>query len=128
MHRRSVSVYLGPFYVPTPDGDGDARRVRRLDGGDHDRRRGGYWSGVGPSLSNYSNYWLGLVPSALRGRAAGMLTMAFFAGQFVSPLLAAPLVGVLGLAGTFDALAFAQLALAGVIGLLAVRERRATIV
>lgn len=83
--------------------------------------------GIGPSLPNYTTYWLGIVPPGLRGRAAGMLTTAFFAGQFASPLITAPLVGTLGLPGAFEALALAQLVLAGVLGLAALRADRATV-
>jgi MFS family permease len=81
--------------------------------------------GIGPSLPNYTAHWLGIVPPGLRGRAAGMLTTAFFAGQFASPLITAPLVGAFGLPGAFQALALAQLALAGVLGLAALRAGRA---
>ncbi len=83
--------------------------------------------GIGPSLPNYTTHWLGIVPPGLRGRAAGMLTTAFFAGQFASPLITTPLVGTLGLAGALEALAFAQLALAGVLGLAALRAGRAAV-
>lgn len=79
--------------------------------------------GIGPSLPNYTNFWLGVVPPALRGRAAGMLTTAFFAGQFVSPLVSAPLVGGLGLSGAFATIAYAQLVLAGALAIAAFRER-----
>lgn len=80
--------------------------------------------GIGPSPPNYTTYWLGIVPPSLRGRAAGMLTTAFFAGQFASPLITAPLVGALGLPGAFEALALMQLFLAGVLGLTALRVGR----
>ncbi len=83
--------------------------------------------GIGPSLPNYTTYWLGIVPPGLRGRAAGMLTTAFFAGQFASPLITAPLVGTFGLPGAFEALALAQLVLAGVLGLAAFRADRTTV-
>ncbi len=41
------------------------------------------------------------VPASMRGRASGLLTTAFFLGQFASPLVSAPLVAWFGLAGTF---------------------------
>ena len=37
------------------------------------------------------------------GKGVGLLTTAFFLGQFASPLVSAPLVAWLGLAGTFAA-------------------------
>lgn len=81
--------------------------------------------GIGPSLPNYTVYWLSVVPAGLRGRAAGMLTTAFFAGQFASPLIKAPLVGGFGLAGAFELVAVAQLGLAGLLGLTALRAHGA---
>ena len=84
--------------------------------------------GIGPSLPNYTTYWLGVVPPGLRGRAAGMLTTAFFAGQFASPLITAPLVGTpLGCRALSRLLPFAQLAMAGALGLAALRADRATV-
>ena len=56
-----------------------------------------------------------------------MLTTAFFAGQFASPLITAPLVGTLGLPDVFEALALAQLVLAGILGLAALRAGRAAV-
>lgn len=61
--------------------------------------------GMGPSLPNYTTYWMNAVPAPLRGRASGLLTAAFFAGQFVSPLATAPLVAAAGLHGAFAWLA-----------------------
>jgi len=84
--------------------------------------------GIGPSLPNYMTYWLSVVEPGLRGRAAGMLTTVFFAGQFASPLITAPLVGAFGLSQTFEIMAFGQLALAGSLGLATLREGRAAIV
>lgn len=81
--------------------------------------------GMGPSLPNYTTYWMASVPPGLRGRAAGSLTTAFFAGQFASPLVTAPLAHALGLQGTFATLALAEWALALGLGALALRERRA---
>jgi MFS family permease len=71
--------------------------------------------GIGPSLPNYTTYWLSIVPPTLRGRAAGMLTTAFFAGQFASPLVSAPLVSLFGLDGSFAALALLQLVLSATL-------------
>jgi MFS family permease len=71
--------------------------------------------GMGPSMPNYTTYLMAVVPPQLRGRASGMLTTAFFAGQFASPLATAPLVGGFGLAGAFAAVGVAVIVLAGVI-------------
>lgn len=71
--------------------------------------------GMGPSMPNYTTYFMGYVPADLRGRASGMLTTAFFAGQFVSPLVSAPLVVWFGLGGAFVALGLALIGLAVVI-------------
>lgn len=74
--------------------------------------------GMGPSMPNYTTYFMGFVPPGLRGRASGVLTTAFFAGQFVSPLVSAPLVGSFGLGGAFLAIGLAMIALgAAVLGL-----------
>ena len=80
--------------------------------------------GMGPSMPNYMTYWMAQVPPMLRGRASGLLTMAFFAGQFASPLVTAPLVGAVGLGPTFEWLAAFQVALAVVLGVAALREGR----
>jgi MFS family permease len=67
--------------------------------------------GMGPSMPNYTTYFMAYVPASLRGRAAGMLTTAFFAGQFVSPLVTAPLVAGFGLYGAFAAVGLFVVAL-----------------
>lgn len=59
--------------------------------------------GMGISMPNYTTWFMARVPATMRGRAAGLLTTAFFLGQFASPLVSAPLVAWLGLAGTFAA-------------------------
>lgn len=59
--------------------------------------------GIGPAMPNFSTWFMGFVPPSQRGRASGMLTTAFFAGQFISPLISAPLVGRFGLHGAYDA-------------------------
>jgi MFS family permease len=60
--------------------------------------------GMGPSMPNYTTYFMTSVPPDLRGRASGLLTTAFFAGQFASPLVSAPLVGWFGLKIAFEVL------------------------
>jgi MFS family permease len=73
--------------------------------------------GMGPSMPNYTTYFMGFVPPSQRGRASGLLTTAFFAGQFASPLVTAPLVATYGLPGAFGIVAIALFILAA--GLLA---------
>jgi MFS family permease len=74
--------------------------------------------GMGPSMPNYSTYFMAFVPPGMRGRASGLLTTAFFAGQFASPLASAPLVAAFGLRGAFEAMGLMLVALC--IGLTAV--------
>lgn len=80
--------------------------------------------GMGPSMPNYTTYWMATVPPALRGRAAGTLTSAFFGGQFASPLVTAPLVGIFGLNGAFEALSVFMILLGAGLWALARREAR----
>lgn len=82
--------------------------------------------GMGPSMPNYTAYWMAAVPPASRGRASGFLTTAFFVGQFASPLLTTPLIGAFGLSGTFLALAAVQVVLALILGVVALRGMAAT--
>ena len=69
--------------------------------------------GMGPSMPNYTTYFMGFVPASQRGRASGLLTTAFFAGQFASPLVSAPLVAAFALRGAFEMMGFGLLALGG---------------
>ncbi len=71
-------------------------------------------AGVGLLVPNCTSWALCLIPTALRGRALGGLTAAVFAGAFVSPIVAAPLLAWAGLQGQFVA-AGAILAIAAVI-------------
>jgi MFS family permease len=67
--------------------------------------------GMGISMPNYTTWFMARVPASMRGRASGLLTTAFFLGQFASPLVSAPLVAWFGLAGTFAAVGIALVAL-----------------
>ena len=69
--------------------------------------------GMGISMPNYTTWFMARVPATMRGRASGLLTTAFFLGQFASPLVSAPLVAAFGLAGTFAAVGGALVALGG---------------
>jgi MFS family permease len=80
--------------------------------------------GLGPAMPGYTTYLMAVVPTTSRGRAAGLLTTAFFAGQFASPLISAPLVRELGLSGAFQALALSQLVLAAGLALASGRNGR----
>jgi MFS family permease len=78
--------------------------------------------GMGPSMPNYTTYLMAAVPPGERGRASGLLTTAFFAGQFAAPLLSAPVVAAFGLAGAFETMEVAQLVLAAGLTLAALRR------
>ncbi len=71
--------------------------------------------GMGPSMPNYTTWFMGFVPAGLRGRASGLLTTAFFAGQFAAPLVTTPLVGRLGLADAFGVLGLGMVGLGAVV-------------
>ena len=83
--------------------------------------------GMGPSMPNYTTYFMGFVPPQMRGRASGLLTTAFFAGQFASPLATAPLVAAFGAQGAFEAMGLTLIALCAVLGAVAVRARASNI-
>ncbi len=80
-------------------------------------------SGVGGGwlMPNCSNWLLSETPEHLRGRLVGGLTASFFAGQFVSPLLAAPFVSRGGESMVFAAGAVASLVVSGAFAVLAKR-------
>ena len=68
---------------------------------------------------------LQVTPLRRRGLAMGLFTTALFVGQFVSPLLAHPVIAAQGHAATFQQISLA-LAMTGVLTLLAaIRTRRA---
>lgn len=71
-------------------------------------------AGVGSGLLMPNlNVWLSsAVPAALRGRALGGLTTAFFLGAFLSPLASQPIADVVGLGVTFGAIGAVLLAAA----------------
>lgn len=78
--------------------------------------------GMGISMPNYTTWFMARVPASMRGRASGLLTTAFFMGQFASPLVSAPLVAVFGVAGTFGVVGGGLIALG--IGLWALHVLR----
>lgn len=79
--------------------------------------------GMGPSMPNFTTWFMARVPETQRGRAAGLLTTAFFLGQFVSPLISAPLVAGFGLTGAFAVLGLALMVLGAGLAVLALRGR-----
>jgi MFS family permease len=79
--------------------------------------------GMGPSMPNYSTYFMSFVPPQMRGRASGLLTTAFFAGQFASPLATAPLVAAFGAQGAFEVMGLTLIGLCAVLGAVALRSR-----
>ena len=50
---------------------------------------------------NFAAWLANLAPAEARGRVIGGLSTAFFAGQFVSPVLAQPIVAAWSLGGVF---------------------------
>ncbi|MEV6631661.1 MFS transporter [Actinoplanes sp. NPDC051470] len=58
-------------------------------------------AGVGFAVPNLNTWLSELAPPARRGRVLGGLVTAIFLGQFLSPLVLAPLVGALGIARSF---------------------------
>lgn len=80
--------------------------------------------GMGPAMPNYTTFMMAEVPPQQRGRAAGLLTTAFFSGQFASPLITAPLVAAFGVAGALEAFAAVMVVLALGLGVAAIMRRR----
>ena len=75
-------------------------------------------SGLGTGLltPNTSHWASTLAPEAARGRVMGGLTTSIFLGQFLSPILAQPLIGALGLGGAFLTAGIVLSVLAGTFG------------
>lgn len=69
--------------------------------------------GLGLAIPNQNVWLMAHTPELARGRAAGLMTMLLFAGQFASPLVSGALLLALDLHGVF--LAFALAALAGAV-------------
>lgn len=68
--------------------------------------------GLGPAMPNQTSHLMAAMPPTQRGRASGLLTMAVFAGQFVSPLFSGTLVEGLGEDGALRVLGIVQIGLA----------------
>ena len=58
-------------------------------------------SGLGLIIPNQNVWLMAHVPDAARGRAAGLMTMLLFAGQFVSPIVSGALLALMDLHALF---------------------------
>lgn len=83
--------------------------------------------GFGALVPNLSSTAMAAVPPEARGNAAGVLTMAIFGGQFLSPLISIPLAAAFGIGATFHVFAAALFLAAGALGvsILTASDRRA---
>ena len=71
------------------------------------------------------NLWLSdLTSPTRRGLILGGLVSAIFAGQFLSPILAQPLIDLIGIAATFTTGSVVLLATAALLTLLGIHTRR----
>ena len=57
--------------------------------------------GLGPMMPNVMSTTMARIPAEGRGRAAGLMTTALFAGQFASPLIGGGVAGQVGLPATY---------------------------
>ena len=71
--------------------------------------------GLGLIIPNQNVWLMAHAREAARGRAAGMMTMLLFAGQFVSPLVSGGLLTAMSLHAVFLAFALAAFAGAGLL-------------
>ena len=71
-------------------------------------------AGLGFVVPNQVSWLMARVGDDARGRAAGLLTMAIFAGQFAAPLFAAALEPLVGLGATFRIAGIGVLTMASV--------------
>jgi len=76
--------------------------------------------GIGPAMPNIMSVLMAATPPQARGKAAGLVTTAFFAGQLAAPLLGGVLARSYGLPATFVTCAGA-LALLAMVSLLIAR-------
>lgn len=79
--------------------------------------------GMGPLMPNFTVYFMEFVPPLQRGRAAGLLTTGFYAGQFAAPLVSAPLVALFGLPGAFGAFAAILALLGAILGMVTIARK-----
>ena len=68
--------------------------------------------GIGLFPPNNAGWLASVTPMKLRGKAVGGMTSVLFLGQFFSPILTQPVIGWVGLAGTFAVFAGVSLLMA----------------
>lgn len=74
--------------------------------------------GLGLVVPNLNVWLVSVIPATIRGRAIGGLTMSLFSGQFLSPIFAQPIVGLIGTTGAFGVFGAVALLLGiGFVGL-----------
>lgn len=76
--------------------------------------------GLGLVMPNQNSWMMSRVPSSARGRAAGYLTTAVFAGQFVSPLIAGLLSVIMSTSSVFAVYALTLFCMSVILGILQV--------
>ena len=84
-----------------------------------------FGAAMGIMMPNFGTFLMARVPDAVRGRASGMMTTSIFAGQFASPIVAAPLAAMIGLSATFVAFGGILAVAATILAVLAMRDRGA---
>ncbi|NNE26036.1 MAG: MFS transporter [Saprospiraceae bacterium] len=57
--------------------------------------------GIGVMIPNINMWVMQLAPQEIRGQEIGKLTTFWFMGQFLSPIVSAPILGMIGLPATF---------------------------
>lgn len=81
-------------------------------------------AGMGLAMPNLMAAAMALAPPAARGRVSGGVTASIFAGQFLSPLVAAPLIEAWGYGPAYGAVGIVLLVAAICLGTLGARFRR----
>jgi MFS family permease len=81
--------------------------------------------GHGLLMPNLSYWALSLAPEPARGRIMGGLSTSFALGQFVSPLVFHPLIGLASLQGAFVICGAALLGMSATVGLAVWRRSQA---
>jgi MFS family permease len=80
--------------------------------------------GVGMLMPNQTLWLMATVPADARGRAAGLLTTAIFAGQFASPLISGLIAPQVGINTTFTIFATALILMSVAMAIAAIRSNR----
>jgi len=76
---------------------------------------------LGPNITTWS---LAIAPERLRGRVTGSIAASFFVGQFLSPVLAKPMVDAWDINGAFQGVSLIILTLAIIMSILAIAQRK----